>query len=334
MTVASRLLFLALLLAAPTFAETLQDLAGRAARGEAAALARLTEAARTDPKAQAVLGTLYLLGRGVTQSYATAYQLYQRAANAGEREGLLGLIPLLYYGIPPAPYDPKRAAVLLADLAGTGLPEAQAVEAYYASQRGTGTRLSPEEAVSLWQRLLPASVCARFYLGQAFLLGKGVEADPARGQALLAEAAEGLSPCAAMAAGVLATGYWRGWWGLPKDPEKAMAWALRDAWSPYGAGVRGERYLEEGRLKDAEAQVAFWAYRGFPGLASTAMGRLLMDRDPVQAAAHLMVAYLGDPEARGYLEVLRRSGRLPPEAERRAQALAEALYAGAGLPAR
>lgn len=311
-----------------------QDLAERAARGDRGALKALEALAQRDSEAKAHLGTLYLLGRGVSPNLEAAYSLYKASADTGNLLGLLGTVPFLYYGIPPAPYDPKRAGVLLDDLANAGLPEAQATRAYYATLRTRGTRLSAEEAADLWKRLAPKSTCAKFYLGRAHLLGAGADRDTEKGKSLLEEAIPTLSPCAAMAAGYLATGYLRGWWGLPQDPPRAWSLALKDTWSPFGAGVRGEYLFEKERLEEAKRQVEFWAFRGVPGLASTTMGRILMREDPTLAAAYLMVALLGDSKARLLLDELRTQGLLTPEGEAKARKVAEDLYAGKGPPRR
>ena len=78
-------LVLALLCAAPAVAGPFEDTVAAYGRGDYATALRLGRplADQGNPSAQAMLGLMYVLGRGVPQDYAAALTWYHKAADKG-----------------------------------------------------------------------------------------------------------------------------------------------------------------------------------------------------------------------------------------------------------
>ena len=76
-----------------------------------------------DPKAMTMLGELYANALGVKRDYAKAAQWYQRAADAGDREGMFALAMMRLSGRGGA-VNREEAAKLLASAAKLGEPKA------------------------------------------------------------------------------------------------------------------------------------------------------------------------------------------------------------------
>src|SRR5918992_134865 len=75
-----------------------------------------------DPKAMTMLGELYANGLGIKRDYAKAADWYQRAADAGDREGMFALAMMRLSGR-GGPTNREQAVKLLASAAKLGNPK-------------------------------------------------------------------------------------------------------------------------------------------------------------------------------------------------------------------
>ncbi len=255
-------------------------------RDPAAAAAWYRAAAQQGhPVAASNLGVLYAEGRGVQQSDAEAANWFRKAADAGDIGGENNLGSMYLAGRGVAPSDTLGAKWILA-AAEHGAPEAQ------------------------------------YALGTLYANGRGVARDD--GQAvkwLKAAAAQGYAPAQVLMGKLYVAGA-----SAPRDYAEAMR-NFRSADTPEAWYQLGRLYQQGLGASASEADAAVWwlkaAERGLAE-AQSALGRLYLTRDPVEAYSWFaLAASSGDKEAVAAMNSLapRLTAQQLVEAQQRALAI-------------
>lgn len=249
---------LALLLALPAARAT--DRGDSAERRE---MAKAVQAAATkgDPRAQLVLGTMYLSGGlGVRRNYGEAAKWLEAAAGQGNMHAAF-LLGELYLAGKGEPKDAATAAGLIGKAAEAGDAAAMGVEG---ELHEFGLGMAPDlRQAAIWYGKAVAAHDPRgeARLGTLELEGRGVARDPAGGVRLLRDAAEWGDPVGMTG---LAAAYLTGT-GIGRDYTQAYIWALR------GKAVKDKQAarlatqaalrLSAGHRDDAEHSARDWSPR-------------------------------------------------------------------------
>ncbi len=142
------------------------------------------------PQAQKDLGSAYVKGQGVAQSYVEAAKWYLKAAGQGNA-GAQAAIGELYQAGQGVPQDVAEAAKWYRRAAEQGLAAAQySLAVLYVM--GKGVKQSTPEALK-WYRLAAdqGDALAQYNLGMRYYEGSGVGADPVESYAWLSLAGAG-----------------------------------------------------------------------------------------------------------------------------------------------
>jgi hypothetical protein len=156
------------------------------------ALARqIFEGAAADGTAAAFhgLGEIYAEGRGVGKDEKRALALFEQGAAAGDRQAMRAASDAYYFGR-GAEQNYEKSYAFAKSAAERGVTAAQYSVGFMLAH-GQGVTKSESEAVT-WHRRAEAagSVASRAELGRHLYHGIGVTADPAKGRALLEQAAK------------------------------------------------------------------------------------------------------------------------------------------------
>lgn len=82
---------------------------GGVVRAQESLQAIVEEAEQGDAEMQALLGSMYAEGVGVTQSYVTAREWYEKVAEQGNSEAQYSKVNVVIYGLYPFVYEGYRA---------------------------------------------------------------------------------------------------------------------------------------------------------------------------------------------------------------------------------
>lgn len=279
-------------------------------------LKRLAEETAT-PLAQYRYARVLVEGRGGPRDMPAALDWLQRAVDQNHAEAATLLARLLLRGdAVDAPYDPERAATLLAGSAARGQAEAQ----YYLGQlalSGTGTPQDPKAAFNWFLAAAEQGhVESQYQLAQAYSAGTGTDQSNAEALRWLEEAANaGHIQAQYFLANALDTGQ-----GVDPNPPEALRWFRRaaEAGLPLAQRVLGTRYLT-GTGVDANPEEALrWleqaAEAGEPGAIlnlgfAYANGRGLPQDDAQAALWYSRGAQSDIPRAMTALARLTEAGR-------------------------
>lgn len=280
----------AMLIAAPSAAQTLAEAQEALSAGDATAAAQIAEGLGgpdVDLEAAAFFAVLLRDGRDVAQDVPRAMDLLQRAAEAGSVSALVALGRAWQEGRPGLPADPV-----------------QAQRAYEAA-------------------IAQGSVAARANLAALILSGALGPPDYTALRGLVAQAVDGGSAAAQVQmAGLLAQGL-----GGPADPRRAreMAQTAYDAGAPGAARLLAQMQLQGvgGRADRAAAQATLEAaFVAGDAAAGTDLATIVPDpQDAVNWLAR--AADAGDGQAAMVLARQLSDGALDPEDD---LARATALY--------
>lgn len=154
--------------------KAIDDLAGRVAKGDAAAAAALrTEAESGNALAELSLGRILAFGRGLAKNQAEALKWFRRSAAQGNVRAQSNVGTMLYNGF-GVPADRKEGIKLWRRAADKGLDVAQLnlAAAYFS---GKGVTQDPAQGVA-WLRKAASqgNVQAKYRLGVAYEGGVGV----------------------------------------------------------------------------------------------------------------------------------------------------------------
>ncbi|KMK64001.1 SEL1-like repeat protein [Puniceibacterium sp. IMCC21224] len=194
------------------------------------------------PLAQYRYARVLVEGRGGPRDMTAALEWLQKAVAQNHSEAATLLARLLLRGdAVGAPYDPERAATLLASAAARGQAEAQ----YYLaqlSQSGTGTPQDPQAAFNWFLAAAEQDyVAAQYELAKAYSSGTGTEQSNEEGLRWLEKAADaGHIEAQYFMANALETGG-----GVAQDRVAALRWYRRaaEAGMPRAQRILGTRYL-------------------------------------------------------------------------------------------
>jgi TPR repeat protein len=224
-------------------------------RDPAMALALFERAAQAgDARAQSNLGLMYSRGDDVERDYERAVALFQAAAAQGLPQGLRNLSVMYANGF-GVPVDEALSEQLLAQ---ARLSDSLALDA---ALETVGLGFDRRLAQPDWSRppdpALEAAAQGRdpvalYLTGYQLVLGAGVRADPATGEARLRAAADAGLASAGLALGLI---YARGQ-GVPQDYEESYYWLSRSALarSPEAIALRDALLMEMSGAAVARAQ--------------------------------------------------------------------------------
>jgi len=171
-------LFLALCIAAPATAGTLEDADAALERGDYAEAARclLKGAEQGNANAQFNLGILYSNGLGVTKDYSEAARLYRKAADQGNSNAQFNL-GILYSNGLGVTQDYSEAAKLYRKSAELGNAKAQFnLGLFY--NNGMGVTQDFSEAAKFYRKAAEqGDADAQLILGAMYEEGQGVQKD-------------------------------------------------------------------------------------------------------------------------------------------------------------
>jgi uncharacterized protein len=294
---------------------------GAAASGDPSTL--LPAAQRGDPKAQFQMGDLCMTGRGVQRDPAAAAGWYRAAAQQGHAAaaGNLGVLYANGWGVPQSDAE---AANWFRKAAEAGDPGSENnLGSMYIAGRGVAQSdaLGAKWVSSAAQHGAPE---AQYALGTLYANGRGVPRDDAQALNLLkAAAAQGYVPAQLVLGRMYVAGA-----GAPRDYAEAMR-NFRGADTPEAWYQLGLMYQQGLGAAASDAEAAVWwlkaAQRG-SAEAQFAIGRLYLNRDPVEAYSWFaLAAAAGDRESAAAMNSLapRLTAQQLSEAQQRALAMAQ-----------
>ena len=205
-----------------------------------------------DVKAQAILGSRYILGQGLPNNYAEGVKWLRKAADQGDAVSQLNLGSCYSAGM-GVPIDQKEAIKWYLKAAIQGDAEAQ-ISLWQRYFKGDGVPKDDAEAVRwLGKSAEQGNAIAQFSLGSCYASGEGVPKDDAQAIHWWRTAAERGHLQAQTNIGSC---YGKGM-GVPKDGEESVKWYLKAAMSghPQAQVLLGLYYLtgENVPMDDAEA---------------------------------------------------------------------------------
>ncbi|MDB6071913.1 MAG: hypothetical protein JWL81_3084 [Verrucomicrobiales bacterium] len=282
-----------------------------AAAAPAFDLAAVRKAAESgEPAAQVDLADAMLSGKVPGSKPEEAFKCLEKAADAGFAPGQFALARLLSIGIPGVKVDVERAKFLASQAAEAAFPPAQTLYGSFleAEIDPRGRDLDYSEPLK-WYRMAAekGDIEAKARLGMMILNGKGLPAEPVKGRAMLAEAAQAGNPMALNEIGVCLQN------GLAGARDETAAIGYFYAASELGniaALVNLGSSYEQGRgvPRNFDLAGSFYSKAAKAGHASAqfALGRLFEEglgtaRNPVFA----------------FVNYSRAAGRIPAAAARR-----------------
>lgn len=183
------------------------------------------------PYAQNSLGELYYFGRGVEQSYETAFLLFQKSANNGHLNGKSSLAHMYEYGYGTSQnnetavnlYKDIIATVDNDDLKSSSL---NALGDIYSRENNF---YNLEKAVSYYQKAIALNdnIYSLYSIGKMYRDGKGILKDPARAKEYLEKSAQSGYNAAEYELGLL--------YKTNNDLQSAFKWFERSAQNDYAA---------------------------------------------------------------------------------------------------
>ncbi len=294
---------------------------GAAAYGDPNAL--LQAAQRGDPNAQFQIGDLFMTGRGVQRDPAAAAGWYRAAAQQGHAAaaGNLGVLYANGWGVPQSDAEAVNWFQMAANAGAAG--GENNLGAMYIAGRGVAQSdaLGAKWVSSAAQLGVPE---AQYALGTLYANGRGVPRDDAQAvKWLKAAAAQGYVPAQLVLGRMYLAGA-----GVPRDYPEAMR-NFRSADTPEAWYQMGLMYQQGLGAVASDAEAAVWwlkaAQRG-SAEAQFAIGRLYLNRDPVEAYSWFaLAAAAGDKQSVAAMNSLapRLTAQQLSEAKQRALAMAQ-----------
>ena len=283
----------------------------------------LQAAQRGDPNAQFQMGDMFMTGRGVQRDPAAAAAWYRAAAQQGyaAAAGNLGVLYANGWGVPQSDAEAVNWFRKAADAGDAG--GENNLGSMYITGRGVeqSDALGAKWMSSAAQLGVPE---AQYAFGTLYANGRGVPRDDAQAvKWLKAAAGQGYVPAQLVLGRMYVAGA-----GVPRDYAEAMR-NFRSADTPeawYQLGLMYQQGLGA-TASDAEAAV-WWLKAAQRGLAEAqhAIGRLYLDRDPVEAYSWFaLAAAAGHKESAAAMNSLapRLTAQQLSEAQQRALAMAQ-----------
>jgi len=280
-------------------------------------------AQRGDPTAQFQMGDMFMTGRGMQHDPAAAAAWYQAAAQQGHAvaAGNLGVLYANGWGIPQSDAEAVNWFQKAANAGDAG--GENNLGSMYITGRGVqqSDALGAKWLSSAAQLGVPE---AQYALGTLYANGRGVPRDDAQAvKWLKAAGAQGYVPAQLVLGRMYAAGA-----GVPRDYAEAMR-NFRSADTPEAWYQMGLMYQQGLGAAASDAEAAVWwlkaAQRG-SAEAQFAIGRLYLNRDPVEAYSWFaLAAAAGDKESVAAMNSLapRLTAEQLSEAQQRARAMAQ-----------
>jgi len=294
---------------------------GAAAFGDPSTL--LQAAQGGDPNAQFQMGDLFMTGHGVARDPAAAAGWYRAAAQQGHAvaAGNLGVLYANGWGVPQSDVEAVNWFQMAANAGAAG--GENNLGAMYIAGRGVAQSdaLGAKWVSSAAQLGVPE---AQYALGTLYANGRGVPRDDAQAvKWLKAAAAQGYAPAQLVLGRMYVAGA-----GVPRDYPEAMR-NFRSADTPEAWYQLGLMYQQGLGVVASDSEATVWwlkAAQHGSAEAQYAIGRLYLNRDPVEAYSWFsLAAAAGDKESVAAMNSLapHLTAQQLSEAQQRALAMAQ-----------